>query len=478
MILHLCVHQTINDMRIQKKVSKNQHAVVIGGSITGLMAARVLSQYFDQVTIIEKDKIHDRPESRKGQPQARHLHGLLARGLQVMTHYFPDLLEALEEGGATVNYIGKNMRWFCYGGYRKRINLGHKGAVMSRPFLEWKIRERVQKIDNITFLDEKIVKRLMTDTQSRKVSGVEVISRDQSVPAQLIAANLVVDASGRGSKTPTWLQEMGYTPPQTSRVTVRVGYASQIYSRNPEEEDWIFVSPNAPEEKRAGGAIPIEGNRWMVTLGGWAGDHSGADVISFKAFARSLPASDVYDVITNNEPLSDIILHKFPASQRRHYEKLSTFPEGLLVMGDAICSFNPLYGQGMTVGAVEAFTLDQLLQTRKGKLTGIAKPFFKKISKVVDIPWRTAVGEDFRFPETEGKKAFGTRFINAYVEQIHKLSHHDEAVCKAFFMVTHMLKQPISLFHPSIIWKVVKALTFSMEGKKISEVSQSSFMPS
>jgi 2-polyprenyl-6-methoxyphenol hydroxylase-like FAD-dependent oxidoreductase len=458
--------------------SQHQHAIVIGGSITGLMTARVLSDHFDQVTIIEKDKINDGPESRKGQPQARHLHGLLARGLQIMTHYFPDLLESLEAGGATVNYIGKNMRWHCYGGYRKRINLGHKGAVMSRPFLEWKIRERVQRIDNISFLDECIVKRLITDDQVKQIQGVEILAKLQRDTA-ILGADLVIDASGRGSKTPVWLQELGYEPPKTSRVKVRVGYASRMYERKPEEQDWVFVSPNAPQEKRTGGAIPIEGNRWMVTLSGWAGDHATKDEDFFKAFAKSLPASDVYDVITNNEPVSDIILHKFPHSQRRHYEKLKKFPEGYLVIGDAICSFNPLYGQGMTVGAVEAFTLDQLLKKRMGKLAGLAQPFFKKVSKVVDVPWRTAVGEDFRFPETTGKKAFGTNFINAYVEQIHKLSHYDEAIGKAFFKVTHMLKPPASLFHPRILFKVIGAcIKLSKKEAKIDQEENFQILPS
>ena len=442
-------------MNTQEKPSEKRHALVIGGSIAGLMAARVLSDHFDQVTIIEKDKIHDRAESRRSQPQTRHLHGLLAKGLQIMNHYFPGLTSSLEEGGAVVGHVGENMRWHCYGGYRKRVDLGFDGVVMSRPYLEWKIRERVQQLENVTVLDERVVKRFITDKDQKRITGVEVLYKHQIGRPKCVSTDLVVDASGRGSKTPAWLKQMRYKSPKTSKVVVKVGYASRIYRRNPHEDDWIFVSPHAPKGKRAGGAVPIEGNRWMVTLGGWSGDHATQDEEAFTDFARSLPSSDVYDVIAKSEPLSDIVIHKFPASQRRHYEKLSRFPNGLLVIGDAICSFNPLYGQGMTVAAMEAATLDQLLTKRNGKLDGIARPFFKKVSNIVDIPWRTAVGEDFRYPVTEGKKAFGTAFINAYVKKIHQLSHHDEAVCKAFLQVTHMLKRPTSLFHPAILWKVI-----------------------
>ncbi|MCB0128259.1 MAG: hypothetical protein KDE58_38600, partial [Caldilineaceae bacterium] len=386
------------------------------------------------------------------------LHGLLAHGFQIMTHYFPDLPTALTEGGALVNDMGEGMRWFCYGGYRRRVTFGHQGALMSRPFLEWLIRRRVLTLPNITLLDRCDVDEPIASLDNRAITGVAVIERAAGNRRRELAADLVVDAAGRVSAAPKWLEALGYTRPEESLVKVNVGYATRIYRRNPQEagaNDWIFITPDAPKEKRMGGAFPIEGDRWVVSVGGWSGDHGPTDEAAFLQFAKSLPAPDVYEVINNNEPLSDIVVHKFPASLRRHYETLSRFPEGYLVMGDAHCSFNPLYGQGMTSAAIQAQTLDRFLAERRGLLAGIAIPFFKQVAKAIDIPWQTAVGEDFRFPATEGKKAPGTNFINGYVARVHRASHHDDIVCKAFLDVMNLLKPPTSLFQPQILWRVL-----------------------
>lgn len=437
----------------------NSHAIVIGGSMAGLLTARVLSDHFAQVTIVERDKLNDWPEARKGQPHVRHLHGLLAHGFQIMTNYFPDLPAALQAGGAVLGDMGEMMRWFCYGGYRTHVTFGHNSALMSRPYLEYLIRQRVVALPNVTVLDECDVAQPIASTDNGRIVGVEVVQRAQGNRHDTLHADLIVDAAGRGSAAPQWLAGLGYTKPEERVVKVNVGYATRLYRRNPAAKgakDWIFVTPDAPREKRMGGAFPIEGDRWVVSVGGWAGDHAPADEQAFIEFARSLPAPDVYEIISNNEPLSSVIIHKFPASLRRHYEKLARFPEGYLVIGDAHCSFNPLYGQGMTSAAIQAQTLDRLLTARHGNTQGIAAPFFRAVAKAIDIPWQTAVGEDFRFPETEGKKAPGTDFINAYVARVHRASHRDPVVCKAFLNVMNLLKPPTSLFHPRILWRVLQ----------------------
>ncbi|HEU5088007.1 MAG TPA: hypothetical protein VFT99_11195, partial [Roseiflexaceae bacterium] len=192
-------------------------------------------------------------------------------------------------------------------------------------------------------------------------------------------------------------------------------------------------------------------------LGGYHGDHPPDSEAGFLEFARNLPTDDVYRVIRECEPLSDIVLHKFPNSQRRRSERLERFPEGLLVFGDALCSFNPLYGQGMTVAALEATAFDALLRERGGNVAGIAPEFFRRMARVLDVPWRMAVGEDFRFPETEGIKPAGTDLLNAYVAMIHRASQHDTTVCRAFVSVMNLLQPPASLFHPGIVWRVLRA---------------------
>jgi len=216
----------------------------------------------------------------------------------------------------------------------------------------------------------------------------------------------------------------------------------------------VIVTPDPPLHKRMGIILPMEDDRWNVTLAGWAGDHAPANEAGFLEYARSLPAPDVYDMITRLEPLTDIFTHKFPSSLRRHYEKLTRFPEGYLVMGDAISSFNPVYAQGMTSAAMQAVALDEFL-TERGSLVGLWKVFFQRAAKIVDLPWQLAVGEDFRFPETQGKKAFGTGLINAYVAKVHRATHRDPVVHGAFLKVLNLMAPPASLFHPRILRRVL-----------------------
>lgn len=433
------------------------HVIVIGGSMAGMLAARMFSNHFDRVTVVERDAVNDAPEPRKGQPQARHLHGLLAKGLDLMTHYFPDLPDALAEQGAIFTDMGAGMRWHAFGGYRRQYESGLIGVLMSRPLLEWQIRRRVLALPNVILRDRCGVVNLLTATGGDRVTGVVLEDREQAGEHEELLADLVVDASGRGSASPKWLAELGYAPPVQSEIKVSVGYATRLYRRCPgdlTDAALVMVAPAPPHGKRTGLIFPIEGDRWIVTLGGWAGDHPPTDEAGFIEFARTLPVPDIYNMLRRLEPLSEIITHKLPSSLRRHYEKLSRFPAGFLVMGDAICSFNPVYGQGMTSAVMQVAALDELLQEQRG-LEGLAWRFFQRAAKVIDTPWQLAVGEDFRFAETSGPKAPGTDLINAYVTKVHQATHHDTVVYGAFLQVMNLMKPPTSLFHPRIVWRVL-----------------------
>lgn len=436
------------------------HAVVIGGSIAGLLAARVLSDHFARVTILERDPVADEPEVRKGQPHTRHLHGLLAKGVDVMGRYFPDLLAGLQQNGAIVADMGAGMRWFTFGGYRLQTPTGMMGVLMSRPMLEWQIRRRLLAIGNVRMIDQVDVQGLEFDEKKQRVTGVRAALRTSGGSPYTYVADLVIDAGGRSALTPRWLQEAGYDHAVESTVKINMGYATRIYRRRPGDlqgAELLLVTAAGPHDKRSGMVFPIEGDRWIVSLSGINGDHPPLDEHGFLDFARSLQAPDVYNLLLKLEPVSAIMPHKFPSSLRRHYEKLDRFPGGYLVLGDAICSFNPVYGQGMTCAALEAQALDELLAQRQpDDLRGLAQDFFARAAQIIDNPWQMAVGADFRFPGTEGKKAASVDFVNAYVARVHRATHHDPLVLKEFLKVMNMMQPPASLFHPKVMLRLLR----------------------
>jgi 2-polyprenyl-6-methoxyphenol hydroxylase-like FAD-dependent oxidoreductase len=435
-----------------------EHAVVIGASLAGLFAARVLSDHFGRVTLIERDPVHNRPESRKGQPQTRHLHGLLAQGKNIIERFFPGIERDLVEGGAIVADMGAATRWFHFGDYRVQFESGLMGMLMSRPFLEWHVRRRVLERPNVSLMAPCVVEELAADAGGTRVDGVMVSNGRDPPGAHAVTADLTLDACGRGSLSPRWLAGLGYDRPSEEEVKIRVGYATRLYRRRPDDLPGAVVAmvmSTPPKGKRLAALFPIEGERWIVTAGGWAGDHPPTDEEGYLRFMREMPAPDIYDVICRAEPLSDIVAYKFPANLRRNYQDLRRFPDGYLVLGDAVASFNPIYGQGMTSAAMQAEALDELLRGQR-PLGGFWRPYFKRIGRIVDLPWQMAVGEDFRFPETEGAKPFGVDLINAYVARVHRATHHDPVVYAQFLRAMNLLAPASSLMRPRIAWRVLR----------------------
>ncbi|MBL8093467.1 MAG: FAD-dependent monooxygenase [Anaerolineales bacterium] len=436
-----------------------QHAIVLGASLSGLLTARVLSSHFARVTVIERDIVDPEPTARKGQPQARHLHGLLASGLEQMTAYFPDLPDALRAAGAIVEDLATGMNWYTYGGYRQRLSLGLNSSLMSRPLLESLIRARTLALPNLTLIDACAVLDLTASPDRSRVTGARLERRSEPEGSQTLEADLVVDCTGRGSRAPQWLSALGYTAPRESIVRVDVGYATRLYKRQPGDalgSAWTLVTPEAPRETRFGGMFPIEGDRWIVSVGGWQGDHAPTDEKGFNDYVRQLPSPDIHRVISQAEPISEITAFKYPFSVRRHFEALRHFPAGLLALGDAICSFNPTYGQGMTSAAKQAAELDRLLAGDVAE-PDLARLFFKRAARIIDIPWQLAVGEDFRYPSTTGPKPFGIDLLNRYVAAVHRATLVDVEVCRAFLKVMNLIEPPASLMAPRILIRVLRA---------------------
>jgi len=438
-------------------------AVVLGASMSGLLAVRALSGHFERITVVERDVLPEGDEVRKGVPQAAHAHGLLVSGYRVMDEYFPGMMDKLEALGAPVGDIVGDFLWFQYGRWKLRHDSGLRGITVSRPCLEAAIRGRIKALRNVTFVEGADGVRPTFDAATGRVTGFIVRPRDRSVQ-ETLDADLVVDASGRGSQSPKWLEESGFGRPEEIAVKVNVGYATRIFERRPGD---LFnsmggiVSGTPPAGTRAGGVLAAERNRWVVTLGGIVGDYPPTNEEAWVAFAASLPVSAVRELVTSARPLTDIVSFRFPANQRRLYERMKRFPSGYLVTGDAVCSFNPIYGQGMSVAAIEAKALDDSLATG---LDGLWPRFYTQARKIVDIAWAIATGEDLRFPQVEGQRPPGSRLLNRYLERVHAVASEDQTVCKKFFDVLNLLAPPSSLMSPRVAWRVLARAAPNGEG--------------
>src|SRR5256886_5006871 len=440
-----------------------QHAVVIGASMAGLLASRVLSDHFEHVTIIERDSLPQEIQPRKGVPQGRHVHILLHKGASIMQDLFPDLFSALIQDGSIPIDTVADFHWYNFGAWKPRFKSGITFYSQSRPLLEGHVRERVAARSNVRFLDACDVVKLCANEDATRITGVQIRHRSGEQHEEVLSADLVVDASGRGSQTPQWLAALGYDTVEESTIKVDVGYATRIY-RRPEHSDFdhdvLAVYSTPPTGKRAGVLAPIEEERWIVTMIGWIRDYPPDDEAGFLAFARSLPQPDLYEAIQDAEPLTPIAIHKFPANRRRHYERLSSFPEGFVALGDAVCSFNPVYGQGMTAAALEAETLNTMLYQQRerrasGDITGFSRRFQKKITHIVDTFWLLAASEDFRHPETQGKRPLGVNLLNRYARRVHELSTFDPQVTAHLYQVFQAITSPMALFSPRILMKVL-----------------------
>ena len=432
------------------------HAIVIGGSIAGLCAARVLSDHFARVTILERDPVHDEPESRKGQPQTRHVHGILAPMHRFLSTYLPGVEQAMLDGGAGTGDIAQYVRWFAFGGYRIQGPVGVNGIVMSRPFLEWHVRRAVTARPNVTLLAETPAEELITDGNRSRITGVKVTHRAEGNASDVLNADLVVDVSGRGSQSPRWLSQLGFEPPEDEEVKINFSYATRIYHRKDEGKiPFLYMTQPTPPERDGAFMFPVEGMRWIVTAGRFAKETPPSDDAGFLEYLRNLPTQDIFRIVSKTEPLSDVVTYSYPSSRRRRYDKLTRFPDGYFVLGDAVASFNPLYGQGMSSAAMQIEVLDATL--KQADWNGAWRSFFSRTRKIVDLPWQLAVGEDFRYPETSGKRPPAIDLINGYVAQVHRATHRDPVVYRQFLRVTNLLASPSSLLQPHIVWRVLRA---------------------
>ena len=429
------------------------HAAVIGGGMAGVLAARALADHFAEVTVVERDRLPDQPDFRNGVPQARHLHTFWAGGLRALEQLLPGIEADLIAAGACPVRFPTDMRWLTPSDrWMGRFPATQRLASASRILIEWVVRRRVEQTPGLRFITGHEVRSLRLDRHG-DVSGLTMRARRGDGGTVELPADLVVDASGRGSSLPDWLEALDRRRPRESTVDAFLGYASRTYAVPDDfRADWkgTYIQASPPRECRGGIMMPIEGNRWIVTMLGGGRDYPSTDDAGFLEFARSLRSSALYDVIAEAEPTSPVWGFRHTSNHRRHYERLPDMPGRLLVIGDSLCSFNPLYGQGMTVAALQAETLTAFLRRHlrgRADLPALVGPAQRAVAKCTAGAWLVATGSDLRYPITAGAEAtFATRLLQRHVDRVFEAATGDPGVNAAFLRVLNMVDGPPALF--------------------------------
>ena len=366
--------------------------------------------------------------------------------------------------------------WYQYGTWKLRADCGLGGLVVSRPFLEGRVRDRVRALPRVEFLAQHDVDEPVFDASRQRVTGVRVRDRVSGEPKTL-SADLVVDVCGRGSHAPQWLSAWGFGEVPETSVRIDVGYATAVFERRPGElhgATGAIIAGTAPESTRYSAVFGVEGDRWIITLVGTLADYPPTELAAWREFARSLPTPETYDLVKDREPLGPILTYRFPANRQRHFERLAKFPDGFLVLGDAVCSFNPIYGQGMSVALSEADVLDDCLSRGDDQL---AKRFFERLTPILASPWAIATGEDYRYPQVQGQRPPGFRLISRYMERAHRVAASDPVVLRRFFDVASLLAPPTAMMAPQIAWRVLFGPRISGQGSPVKRTSFDAVQP-
>ena len=430
-------------------------AVVIGGSVAGLAAAAALAPRAGEVVIVERrpvptgDAAATSIVAHGGFP-----HVLLAGGAAALERLVPGLIADLFAHGAVgANLTERRCHWWAGGAVRSHLpEIGVPVPMCSRALVETRLRAHVLRLPNVVVADGLVVRGVRM--ARGRVDGVDAEAGGEPVP---LGADLVVDASGRGSRAPAWLEAAGSAVPRTSRVEVGVTYTALDVRRHPSDLDGALfaVVQNAPALARIGVALPAEGDRWKIVLGGYFGDAAPTTRDGLLDFAASLPDPTIRELLAN-EWLTEPAQHRFPSSQRRHWEKVRRLPAGFCAVGDAVASFNPLYGQGMSAAALQAEALGSCLD-RTGPTPALPRAVARAAGRVVANPWQIATGADFIYRQTSGPKPPGTDLVNRYMARVFVAAAADEAVNLALTRVQQLLAAPPTLFAPAIVRRVAKA---------------------
>jgi flavin-dependent dehydrogenase len=435
------------------------HAVVIGGSIAGLTVAKALAGHFAAVTVLERDLLPDGPGPRKGLPHAWFLHNLLPGGDEALETLFPGFRETHLANGA-VEFGGEELCWLTPEGWLPRFPMRRRTTASSRDLVDWSIRQMVASDARITIRDGTGATGLIVSDNSQAVLGVRLhsIGADPD-DEEILPADFVVDASGRGSRAHRWIQCLGYDAPREYRIDSQLVYASRIY-RPPSgvEVDWklLIVSPR-PDSPRYGAIFSIEGGRWMAALGGVGGVLPPKDDTGYLDFAASLPTPAVYEALRQADPLTPVRRYRRTENLRRRWEAMPRHLERFIVVGDAACAFNPEFGQGMSVAARTAVAIkrgvgEHLRRHPDGDLTGLAGRLQRLVTRIAAPAWDMATGEDLKFPTTVGGKVTPTlRLAQWYGNRVLRAATRYPDITEAFLAVVSLVDPPTTLLRPAVV---------------------------
>jgi 2-polyprenyl-6-methoxyphenol hydroxylase-like FAD-dependent oxidoreductase len=435
--------------------------VVVGAGIGGLTAARALSDHFERVVVVERDSLPPDPAYRAGTPQAKHAHLLLSGGQRALSDAFPGFESDLARAGAVPLRVDLDIRRERpgYDPFPQR-DFGWLGYSMSRPLIEFVVRTRVEQLANVTLRERCRAVGVAATPDGATITGLRCADADGR--RALLPAELVVDATGRGTIALDFLEAAGALPEQTT-IDVDVGYATAVFAIPADAaRDWkgVITYPHAPHSTAGALLLPLEGERWMVTAIGRFNEKPPGDRGGFLAFAAQLRTPTIYRAIERARWLGDVARFGFPTSVWRHFERLERFPRGLLPFGDAICTFNPVYGQGMSVAAQEACRLRELLAARAADpdpLAGLGSAFFSAARDVIETPWTMAAGLDFAYPQTGGQRPPDLASTLTFGAALLRLAAREPAVHELILEVLHLLKPHSAYRDPDLVRRVLAA---------------------
>lgn len=445
----------------QKNIGR--HALVIGGSMAGLLSARVLSDHFEQVTVIDRDSFPEKPDHRAGVPQSHHAHALLVRGQIIISQLFPGILDDLRADGALSVRGAVPIVIVSPAGKLPAMRQEDEFIAFSRYLLEWHVRDRLTRRPGIRIISNTEVTSLLMAQDQSRVQGVHVRERGTAGRIDILAADLIVDASGRHSHAPEWLLDLGYGQVPEESINSGIGYASRFYER-PEHfpDDWqgIIINGRTPDKPVAGLILPVDNGRWHVTLGGFAGHYPPTDEEGFLQWARQLPDPSIYEALRVAKPLTPIRGYRTPQNRLRHFERLRHWPAGFMVIGDAVCAFNPIYGQGMTVSALSALTLNTVLEEQQQTpRKDFERHFQQRLAKTVATPWMIATGEDLRWPGIKlagARPPLGIGLRHGYMNLVLKAAVERPELAGAYMAVISMMASPSLLTQPRVFALVMQ----------------------